>query len=156
MMETISTPAAISKVTSELTAPSTSFVTFPFNTLRALIFMVGRIVSDGSRHSNRIAIRMVRAEEVHSHTTLPNETGSVPVRGAPRSHRRPRHSARRRSSSSIRSLCRSCGDRSGGGTCRLASFFLSGVPKPKGSRLFDFDRGTGSRLWIAKTGTSLL
>ena len=39
MMETISTPAAISKVTSELTAPSTSFVTFPFNTLRALIFM---------------------------------------------------------------------------------------------------------------------
>jgi hypothetical protein len=29
-------------------------VTFPFNMLRALIFIVGRIVSNGSRRSNRI------------------------------------------------------------------------------------------------------
>jgi hypothetical protein len=39
MMETISTPGEISRVTSQLTAPSTSFVTFPFNTFRALIFI---------------------------------------------------------------------------------------------------------------------
>ena len=58
MMETISTPGAISRVTSQLTAPSTSLVTFPFSMLRALICMVGRIVSNGSRHSNRIAIEM--------------------------------------------------------------------------------------------------
>ena len=43
MMETISTPGAISKVTSQLTAPSTTFVTFPFSTLRALIFMVAEL-----------------------------------------------------------------------------------------------------------------
>ena len=93
---------------------------FPFSTLQALIFMVGRIVPNGSGHSNRIAIHMVRAKEVHSHTTLPNETGSVPVRGAHRSHRRPRHSARRRSSSSIRSLCQACDPGVGGGICTLA------------------------------------
>src|SRR5215831_6823777 len=74
MMETISTPGAISKVTSELTAPSTTFVTFPFSTLRALIFMASRIVPNGSRYSNRIAIRMGRVKEVHSQTTLQNET----------------------------------------------------------------------------------
>src|SRR5215469_399497 len=39
MMETISTPGAISRITSELTAPWTSLVTFPFSTLRALIFI---------------------------------------------------------------------------------------------------------------------
>ena len=36
----------------------------------------------------------------------------------------------------------------------LASLFLSGTPKPKGSHLFDFDRGTWSRLWTAKAATS--
>jgi hypothetical protein len=45
MMETTFTPGAISKVTSEFTAPYTSSVTFPFSTLRALILM-GPIVSD--------------------------------------------------------------------------------------------------------------
>ena len=58
MMETISTPGAISRVTSQLTAPSTTFATFPFSTLRALIFILRRIVSSGSRHSNRIAIEI--------------------------------------------------------------------------------------------------
>jgi hypothetical protein len=52
MMETISTPGAISRLTSQLTAPSTSLVTFPFRMLRALICIVGRIVSNGSRRSN--------------------------------------------------------------------------------------------------------
>jgi hypothetical protein len=37
MMEIISTPGAISRVTSQLTSPSMSLVTFPFRTLRALI-----------------------------------------------------------------------------------------------------------------------
>ena len=54
IIETISTPGAISTLTSQLTAPSTSLVTFPFNMLRALIFIMGRIVSNGSRRSNRI------------------------------------------------------------------------------------------------------
>jgi len=109
MMETISTPGAISKVTSQLTAPWTSFVTFPLSTLRALIFVVDWIVSNGSRHSNRIVIRMVRVKEIHSQTTLSNETGSMPVRGAPRSHRHPRHFARGRSSSSSSRLRSSFG-----------------------------------------------
>jgi hypothetical protein len=41
MMDTISTPGAISKLTSQLTAPSVTLVTFPFSTLRALICMAG-------------------------------------------------------------------------------------------------------------------
>src|SRR5262249_28831366 len=67
MMETISTPGAISKVTSQLTAPSTSFVTFPFSTLRALIFMAGRIVPNRSRHRNsNVWIGGTVASPVHS------------------------------------------------------------------------------------------
>ena len=58
MIEIISTPGAISRVISQLTAPSTSLVTFPFSILRALICMVGRIVSNGSLHSNRIGIEI--------------------------------------------------------------------------------------------------
>jgi hypothetical protein len=58
MMETISTPGTISRVTSQLTAPSTSLVTFPLSILRALICMVVRIVSKGSPSSNRIAVSL--------------------------------------------------------------------------------------------------
>jgi len=47
LMETISTPGAISRVTSQLTAPSTILVTFRFSKLRTLICMVGEIVSNG-------------------------------------------------------------------------------------------------------------
>jgi hypothetical protein len=57
MMETISTPGAISKVISQFTAPSTTLTTFPCSMLRALIFIVGRIVSNGQWHGNGIAIR---------------------------------------------------------------------------------------------------
>ena len=39
MIDTISTPGAISSVTSQLTAPSTTRVTRPFRTLRALILI---------------------------------------------------------------------------------------------------------------------
>src|SRR5215831_10763682 len=68
MMETISTPGAISRVTSQLTAPSTTLATFPFSTLRALIFTVGRIVSNGPWHSNRIAIEI----ELSHHCCAPH------------------------------------------------------------------------------------
>ena len=74
MMETISTPGAISKVTSQLTAPWTSFVTFPLSTLRALIFVVDWIVSNGSRHSNRIAIEIEPSHHCrHLRTVLLSE-----------------------------------------------------------------------------------
>jgi hypothetical protein len=71
MMETISTPGAISRVTSQLTAPSTTLVTLPFSTFRALIFIVGRILSNGSRRSNRIAIEI----EQRSIRALPGQPG---------------------------------------------------------------------------------
>ena len=74
MMETISTPGAISRVTSQLTAPSTTLATFPFSTLRALICMAVRIVSNGSRHSNRIAIEIEPSHHCrHLRTVLLSE-----------------------------------------------------------------------------------
>ena len=71
---------------------------------------------------------------------LPERDRQRAVRGTPRFHRRPRHSARGRASSSIRSLCRSCGDIGGGGTCTVASLFL---PAAKTERKSPF----GFRPW---------
>jgi hypothetical protein len=64
MMEMISTPGAISTVTSQLTAPSTTLVTLPLSTFRALIFIVGRILSNGSWRSNRIAIEISQNSQI--------------------------------------------------------------------------------------------
>src|SRR5215469_12466974 len=60
MMETISTPGLISRVTSQLTAPSTTLVTLPFSTFRALIFIVAGLFQTSRRIANRIRIRLAR------------------------------------------------------------------------------------------------
>jgi hypothetical protein len=79
MMEIISTPGAISRVTSQLTAPSTILVTFPFSTLRALIFIVAGFFQTSRRIANRIAIEIQRRTKIISRQlrTPPKEVFST-------------------------------------------------------------------------------
>jgi len=70
MMETISTLGAISKVTSQLTTPSTTLVTFPFSTLRALIFITG---PDCFKRAVAIAIELLH------HLQTPHPRGISPA-----------------------------------------------------------------------------
>ena len=69
MMETISTPGAISRVTSQLTAPST-FGHFSFQYVAVAALHGGSIVLNGSRHSNRIAIDVIAPPPVRTRRPL--------------------------------------------------------------------------------------